>query len=40
MFRFDQSDAQCMVIYTGTEPLVPEDYREMHRQWIARLEAV
>jgi len=38
MFRFDQSDAQCMVIYTGTEPLVPEDYREMHRQWIACLE--
>lgn len=38
MFRFDQSDPQSMVIYTGTEPLVPEDYREMHRQWIARLE--
>lgn len=37
MFRFDHSDSQYLVIYTGTAPLVPEDYREMHRQWIARL---
>jgi flavodoxin I len=38
MFRFDHSDPQCLIIYTGTAPLVPDDYREMHRQWIARLE--
>lgn len=38
MFRFDHSDPDSMVIYTGTEPLVPRDYRDMHRQWIARLE--
>lgn len=38
MFRFDETDPQFLIIYTGTKHALPNDYRELGSRWIARLE--
>lgn len=38
MFRFDESDPQFLIIYTGDEHALPDDYRRLGERWIARLE--
>jgi flavodoxin I len=37
MFRFDHRDPQLMVVYTGSEHAVPDDYRNLSREWADRL---
>ncbi len=38
MFRFDETDSRFLIIYTGDEHAVPQDYRNMVDYWIAHLE--
>jgi flavodoxin I len=38
MFRFDERDPQFLIVYTGDQHAVPDDYRELGRRWLARLE--
>jgi len=38
MFRFDESDSQFLIIFTGNEHALPDDYRDLGSRWIARLE--
>jgi flavodoxin I len=38
MFRYDECDTHFLIIYTGNEHALPDDYREIGRRWIACLE--
>lgn len=38
MFRFDESDPQMLIVFTGDEHAVPNDYRELGNRWIKWLE--
>ena len=38
MFRFDASDPQFLLVYTGDEHAVPDDYRNLTAQWVAGLD--
>lgn len=38
MFRYDERDPQCLVVYTGDEHAVPDDYRKLIDKWIAWVE--
>src|SRR5215213_5700383 len=38
MFRYDNSDPQFLLVYTGDEHAVPDDYRSLSAQWSAALD--
>lgn len=38
MFRYDNSDPQFLLVYTGDEHAVPDDYRSLTVQWAAALD--
>lgn len=37
MFRFDHRDPRFMIVYTGDAHAVPDDYRNLSREWSSRL---
>lgn len=37
MFRFDHSDPQLFIVYTGNDHAVPDDFRNLGREWANRL---
>ncbi len=38
MFRFDESEPEFLIVYTGNEHAVPEDYVNFVKHWVAKLE--
>ena len=36
-FRFDETDSQLLIVYTAGE-YTAENYRELGRRWVARIE--
>jgi hypothetical protein len=40
MFRYDECDPHFLIIYTGNEHALPDDYREIGRRWIARMGSI
>jgi flavodoxin I len=38
MFRFDEREPEFLIIYTGDEHGVPDDYRRTVERWLARME--
>ncbi|MBX3061803.1 MAG: hypothetical protein KF726_02445, partial [Anaerolineae bacterium] len=37
MFRFDDSDPQFVIIYTGDKHALPDDYRQSFKFWAEQL---
>lgn len=38
MFRFDESEPELLIAYTGNEHAVPDDYLNFVKHWVAKLE--